>query len=96
MRGVPIRKPSASPFPAQPERGIQGGRRRFRSSGKRGSTLLADAIGPTGPKDSSSVLVRWVLSPEEVELQLGVTLEGKFKWFVVAGGEASVTVTLKW
>jgi hypothetical protein len=56
---------------------------------------LADAIGPAA-QGFQQRLSALSIKPREVELQIGVTLEGKFNWFVVAGGEASVTVTLKW
>ncbi|MGC3969524.1 MAG: CU044_2847 family protein [Pirellulales bacterium] len=56
---------------------------------------LADAIGPAAQAFQQR-LGELKIVPKEVQLQLGVTLEGKFNWFVVAGGEASVTVTLKW
>ena len=56
---------------------------------------LADAIGPAAQAFQKRLSELKVI-PKEVELELGVTLEGKFNWFVVAGGNASVTVTLKW
>lgn len=56
---------------------------------------LADAIAPAA-RGFWERIQGANLRPKEIELEMSVVLEGKTNWVVVAGGEAAITVTLKW
>ena len=56
---------------------------------------LAQALGPAVTKFQEA-LKDARLAPDEIELEMGAKLEGKFSWGIVAGGEAEVILHLKW
>jgi len=93
----PVLLIEVSPASPTAQGGFQGQRAQelAREAASTALPVLADAISAAA-QDFSQRILHSKFRPNEIELEMGVKLEGKFQWLIVAGGEATLTVRLKW